>query len=331
MQKSRSKQGGDRRKKKKKGARGDARRGYTRQRSAHYPEWWPDEEIKRGVAEGRVVTGCLRISKKRRSDAFVHDAALPSDVFVEGEVSRNRSLNGDVVAVELLPVEKWREKAVASGDLAEALSALAMGQTTEAENPLWRPLPVPPEAELKQRAAGPPAAPAEGGAAAASTSTSSASPPLPPPGSLAAEMAANPGCQPCGIVVGILAASESSAMGDERLRARDHVGVLVPRGGCKCLKPGQPVPAKDTVVQFQPLDKRIPWMMVPRHQAPHAFLSDPLSYTRPRQKLWVCAMGDWPAQHRFPQGRLVRQVGQAGDIEPETEALLVEHNVDHGE
>ena len=41
--------------------------------------------------------------------------------------------------------------------------------------------------------------------------------------------------------------------------------------------------------------------------------------------------GAWPRDRRFPFGQLVRNMGEAGDIEAETRALLLENGIEHDE
>ena len=61
--------------------------------------------------EGRLVTGTLRVNKKNRSDAYVSTNVLDADIFICGSKDRNRALEGDLVAVELLDVDEvWDSK-----------------------------------------------------------------------------------------------------------------------------------------------------------------------------------------------------------------------------
>ena len=129
--------------------------------------------------------------------------------------------------------------------------------------------------------------------------------------------------QPCGRVVGIIAASEASAMDADRDDHKEHVGRLYPMSGSfKGMRKGDPLGAKENYVKFCPLDKAVPTMLVPRLQVLHEWLGDPVGYNTP-VKRYTCvrwARGRRPA---IPQGRLIRQLGEVGDISTETEALLM--------
>src|SRR6201999_2273665 len=65
------------------------------------------------LGDGQLVSGVLRVNKKNRSDAYVttHDGLLDADIFICGSKDRNRALEGDLVAVELLDVDEvWSQK-----------------------------------------------------------------------------------------------------------------------------------------------------------------------------------------------------------------------------
>ena len=50
-------------------------------------------------------------TKKNRSDAYVSTNVLDADIFICGSKDRNRALEGDLVAVELLDVDEvWDSK-----------------------------------------------------------------------------------------------------------------------------------------------------------------------------------------------------------------------------
>lgn len=59
----------------------------------------------------QLVRGILRVNKRNRSDAYVACDDLDGDIYVCGSRDRNRALEGDVVAIRLVNVEKvLREK-----------------------------------------------------------------------------------------------------------------------------------------------------------------------------------------------------------------------------
>ena len=65
------------------------------------------EEVDTKLAEGQLFSGTLRVNPQNRSMGFVTVTGLNIDIFIDGEINRNRSLNGDKVVVELFPREQW--------------------------------------------------------------------------------------------------------------------------------------------------------------------------------------------------------------------------------
>ncbi|CAL9729716.1 protein Ssd1p [Monosporozyma unispora] len=82
------------------------------QRKSLFAPYLPQANIPQLIEEGRLVAGILRVNKKNRSDAWVStDGALDADIYICGSKDRNRALEGDLVAVELLVVDEvWESK-----------------------------------------------------------------------------------------------------------------------------------------------------------------------------------------------------------------------------
>ncbi|CAL9734586.1 protein Ssd1p [Monosporozyma servazzii] len=81
-------------------------------RKSLFAPYLPQANIPQLIEEGRLVAGILRVNKKNRSDAWVStDGALDADIYICGSKDRNRALEGDLVAVELLVVDEvWESK-----------------------------------------------------------------------------------------------------------------------------------------------------------------------------------------------------------------------------
>nr|XP_036865929.1 DIS3-like exonuclease 1 isoform X3 [Manis javanica] len=86
-----------------------------------YPEHLPLEVLEAGIKSGRYTQGTLSVNKHRAQiEAFVRlqgasskDSGLVSDILIHGMKARNRSIHGDVVAVELLPKNEWKGRTAA--------------------------------------------------------------------------------------------------------------------------------------------------------------------------------------------------------------------------
>ncbi|XP_059809058.1 DIS3-like exonuclease 1 [Hypanus sabinus] len=81
-----------------------------------YSEHLPLEILEAGIKSGRYVQGVLNVNKHRSQlEAFVRIEGLPNkgseletDILICGSKARNRAIQGDVVAVELLPRNQWK-------------------------------------------------------------------------------------------------------------------------------------------------------------------------------------------------------------------------------
>ena len=81
------------------------------QRKTLFTPYLPQASLPALLAEGQLVSGILRVNKKNRSDAYVTTTDLDADIFICGSKDRNRALEGDLVAIELLDVDEvWGQK-----------------------------------------------------------------------------------------------------------------------------------------------------------------------------------------------------------------------------
>ncbi|XP_071522150.1 uncharacterized protein [Panulirus ornatus] len=78
---------------------------------------------------------------------------------------------------------------------------------------------------------------------------------------------------------------------------------------------------------FMPSDHRLPRMKVPMRQCPPDFMVRHQDYL---QRIYLCKIVQW-REPKFALGELVRDVGAVGDVEAETEAMLLEHGIDYAE
>jgi protein SSD1 len=81
------------------------------QRKSLFAPYLPQASLPPLLAAGKLVVGILRVNKRNRSDAYVATEVLDADIYICGSKDRNRALEGDIVAVELLDVnEVWGTK-----------------------------------------------------------------------------------------------------------------------------------------------------------------------------------------------------------------------------
>lgn len=80
-------------------------------RKTLFTPYLPQANLPALLSNDQLVAGILRVNKKNRSDAYVTASDLDADIFICGSKDRNRALEGDYVAVELLDVDEvWGQK-----------------------------------------------------------------------------------------------------------------------------------------------------------------------------------------------------------------------------
>ena len=81
---------------------------------------------------------------------------------------------------------------------------------------------------------------------------------------------------------------------------------------------------KPKIVWFKPTDKRVPLIAIPTEQAPKDFVENHANYAN---TLFVAAIKRWPITSLHPFGTLMEELGNMGDVEVESEAILRDNNI----
>ncbi|XP_008275899.1 DIS3-like exonuclease 2 isoform X2 [Stegastes partitus] len=251
------------------------------------------EDVCHGLKRGELIHGQLRINPKKYHEAFIPSPDDTRDIFLDGIVARNRALNGDVVVVQILPQEQW--KVVRSDTDCEGASE----SETQKEHVVQR-------AQKKTERAPSPDVIVEDQCSdqdeIVSKKISDTGKPLE---DTAAPRSNGEILQKTAKVVYIV----------EKKHSRAATGFL------KFL-PDKPF------AMFSPVDHRVPRINVPLADCPENFRSRSGDYTN---TLFICRITNWPADSNFAEGHLAKTLGQAGEIEPETEGILTEYDVDFSE
>ncbi|XP_074545073.1 DIS3-like exonuclease 2 [Halichoeres trimaculatus] len=249
------------------------------------------EEVSHGLKRGELIQGQLRINPKKYHEAFVPSPDDARDIFLDGIVVRNRALNGDIVVVQILPQDQW--KVVRSDTDCEGTSDLENHRDNTAQT-------------KRVQASGP----SEDQCSdqeelirkAQSTTLADSGAPLEDPSTPRSNGEI---LQKTAKVVYIV----------EKKHSRAVTGFL------KFL-PDKPF------AMFSPVDHRVPRINVPLADCPENFASRSGDYTN---TLFICRITDWAVDSNFAEGQLAKTLGQAGEIEPETEGILTEYDVDSSE
>lgn len=265
-------------------------------RKALFGSYLPQASLAPLLLTGKLVVGILRVNKRNRSDAWVTTEVLDSDIFISGSKDRNRALEGDLVAVELLdPQEVWqtkrdkvdkkkrKEEHAHSAPFANGRRSDKARDDTEVEG-----------AQLKL---------------VEDEEESENAPPA-----LAGHVVAIVERVPGQIFPGTLALLRPSSVATKEKQQAEKGGQDEER------EPGP----RPKIVWFRPSDKRVPLIAIPADQAPADFWNEAHqeSYSR---CLFVACIKRWPITSLHPFGTLVDQLGPIGDLSAEAEALVRSH------
>jgi exoribonuclease R len=87
----------------------------------------------------------------------------------------------------------------------------------------------------------------------------------------------------------------------------------------------------DECFMFRPIDKRVPWGLV-RGRVETVFRDALQSLGRKiSEALFLAEYQPWETHHRRPTAHVLKQLGTTGDVEAETQAILLEYGVNEKE
>ncbi|XP_076601394.1 DIS3-like exonuclease 2 [Chaetodon auriga] len=272
-------------------------KGGRRSKKQVFELYMMSEEVSKGLKRGELIQGQLRINPKKYHEAFIPSPDDTRDIFLDGIVARNRALNGDIVVVQILPREQW--KVVRSDTDCEGASESESQRDNMVQTALKKTAHVPsPDVIVEDQYSDQD----ELIRAVHSTSLTDTGEPL--------EDSSTPQSngellQKTAKVVYIV----------EKKHSRAATGFLR-------FLPDKPF------AMFSPVDHRVPRINVPLADCPEDFTFRPSDYTN---TLFICRITNWAADSNFAEGQLAKTLGQAGEIEPETEGILTEYDIDFSE
>lgn len=294
------------------------------QRKTLFTPYLPQATLPALLADGQLVAGILRVNKKNRSDAYVTTTDLDADIFICGSKDRNRALEGDLVAVELLDVDEvWaqkreKEEKKKRKDVTDARSGgiTAVNDATTApessgETGLRR------RGSLKQRPTQKKNDDVEvEGQSLLLMEEDEINDEQKPlyAGHVVAVIERIAGQMFSG-TLGLLRPSSQATKEKQEAERRE-------REGGNSTRPERPQ-ERPKIVWFKPTDKRVPLIAIPTEQAPKDFVERHQEYSN---KIFVACIKRWPITSLHPFGTLVEQLGDAGDLKVETDALLRDNN-----
>ena len=227
-----------------------------------YPEYCTESRLKTGLKHGSLHQGVFHVSTFNYLEGTVKVPAFDKPLLVLGRENSNRSISGDVVAVEVLAKDQWRqpsskvvdEEELNKNDNAEDEEAGDVVVTETERRALQK--------EVKQ-----------------------------------AHLGGESRAQPTARVVGVM-----------RRNWRQFVGTADAgsSGG------------RQTTIFITPMDKRIPKVRIRTRQAEELV-----------GKRILATIDSWDRDSRYPVGHYIRSLGELETKEAETEALLLEYDVQY--
>ncbi|KAI0053558.1 RNB-domain-containing protein [Auriscalpium vulgare] len=271
------------------------------QRKSLFAPYLPQASLPPLLATGKLVVGILRVNKRNRSDAYVSTEVLDADIYICGSKDRNRALEGDIVAVELLDVdevwgtkkEKEEKKRKKEENAAYEVKSAAGRKNDKKKD----------DVEVE-------------GQGLMLFDDEEVTDEVKPQfaGHVVAVVERMPGQLFSG-TLGLLRPSSAATKEKQEAERREREGD---RGD----EPRRPID-RPKIVWFKPTDKRVPLIAIPTEQAPPDFVQNSESYAN---KLFVACIKRHPISSLHPFGTLVEELGPIGDIEVETSALLKDCN-----
>lgn len=298
------------------------------QRKTLFTPYLPQASLPALLGDGQLVSGILRVNKKNRSDAYVttQDGLLDADIFICGSKDRNRALEGDLVAIELLDVDEvWgqkreKEEKKKRKDITDSRTGSTNQSNQSSSN---NNEPTPPEGGIRRR------------------------------GSLRQRPTQKKNDDVEVEGQSLLLVEEEEINDEQKPLYAGHVVAVVERvagqmfsGTLGLLRPSSQATKekqeaeraaregnnsrqndnrqeKPKIVWFKPTDKRVPLIAIPTEQAPRDFVEKHQDYA---DRIFVACIKRWPITSLHPFGTLVEQLGRMGDLKVETDALLRDNN-----
>lgn len=303
------------------------------QRKTLFTPYLPQATLPALLGDGQLVSGILRVNKKNRSDAYVstQDGLLDADIFICGSKDRNRALEGDLVAVELLDVDEvWgqkreKEEKKKRKDVTDSRGGSGGNDRSHRDNST--------NGEDQSGTA-------EGG--------------IRRRGSLRQRPTQKKNDDVEVEGQSLLLVEEEEVNDEQKPLYAGHIVAVVERvagqmfsGTLGLLRPSSQATKekqeaerqardgnsgrhqesrqqdKPKIVWFKPTDKRVPLIAIPTEQAPRDFVEKHQDYA---DRIFVACIKRWPITSLHPFGTLVEQLGPVGDLKVETDALLRDNN-----
>ncbi|KAI1334795.1 mitotic control protein dis3 [Xylariaceae sp. FL0016] len=246
-------------------------RGFSRDKKAGgflYPEYYSMSKMMTGTKNGMLHQGIFNVSPYNYLEGSIKVPAFPKNLLILGRDNINRAVDGDVVVVEVLPQDQWKEPST------KIIEEEALTKNENADNE-------------------------EGGDSVTEKERRALQEQVKKTQGLSTE--GRP--QPTAKVVGII-----------KRNWRQYVGHVDESSVSQSAKQGR----KQESVFLVPMDKKVPKIRLRTRQAGELL-----------GKRILVTIDSWDRESRHPVGHFVRSLGELESKAAETEALLLEHDVQY--
>ncbi|EEU48442.1 uncharacterized protein NECHADRAFT_65498 [Fusarium vanettenii 77-13-4] len=242
--------------------------GFKKQGQMLYPEYFTLSRMMTGVKAGLMHQGIFNVSPYNYLEGSIKVPAFPKPLLILGRENINRAVDGDVVVVEVLPQDQWKEPSTKIIE-EEAITKNENADVEESQDLVSEKERKALQEQVKKTQKG----------------FSEGRP------------------QPTAKVVGVI-----------KRNWRQYVGHIDPSSASKASSQGR----KQDSVFLIPMDKKIPKIRLRTRQ-----VSDLLG------KRLLVTIDAWERDSRHPIGHFVRSLGELETKAAETEALLLEWDVQY--
>lgn len=82
---------------------------------------------------------------------------------------------------------------------------------------------------------------------------------------------------------------------------------------------------QDPLVFAVPLNEKLPWFIVT--DTPAEYTADKHADRNPRNRYYVTSFEDWRTTQRRPHCKVIRSIGEAGNLQAESMRILIENDI----
>ncbi|EEB08005.2 ribonuclease II family protein [Schizosaccharomyces japonicus yFS275] len=279
----------------------------------------PQASIPAFLSNGQLLIGVQHINRKNRSDAFVHTNSLDEEIFICGSKDRNRALEGDLVAVELLNVdeilrakrEKEEKKIRRNLSLSGASKSAAMDKAKSYTIGMSVALGMNQDEVLETR-------PIEKRKNDYEVTGQCMF-------FVDDDLSLDENFKPkyAGHVVAVLDRPSGQSYSGTLSMYRPNSLASKNQGHRRSVSMSDEATKYPRIVWFKPSDKRVPLIAISSDQVPADFLADPAAFS---DQVYVASIKRWPTTSLHPFGTLHEKLGKMGNAHVEYQALLRDFN-----